>query len=86
VGHEVGREAGLQEASDAASWWPSVAGPGVLLPIKAIAHGCRFMTLRTEMARARIVSFQPNPPGTSIVLKSVSIMPSRRSSLLVTWL
>jgi hypothetical protein len=52
-----------------------------------MAHRCRDRTLRIEMARLRMAVFQPSSlEGSSISLKTASIMPSSRSSLLAMWL
>ena len=71
-----------------ASWCRSVAGPGeVRDSIRPIAHRCRARTARTDIARWRMALFQPPAAdGSSISANTRSIMPSRRSSLLVTWL
>src|SRR6266566_5082733 len=52
-----------------------------------MAQRWRDRTWRAEAARWRMAVFQPAPPeGRSISLKTRSIMPSRRSPLLATWL
>ena len=71
-----------------ASWCRRVAGPGVRRDsISPMAQGCRVMTVRIEIARCRMATFQSRSwAGSSISLNTASIMPSRRSSLLETWL
>ena len=69
-----------------ASWWRSVAGPGLVRDSSsAIAQGWRRSTRRAEFARRRISARQSPPAvGSSISLKTRSTMPSRISSLLAT--
>ena len=65
-----------------------VVGPWVVRPsISPIAQRWRLSASRVETARLRSSAFQ-SPPGAggSISLKTMSIIPSRRSSLLATWL
>ena len=70
-----------------ASWWRSVAGPGLVRDsISAIAQGCAPQHLPGRVARRRISARQsPSADGSSISLKTRSTMPSRISSLLATW-
>lgn len=59
----------------------------VRVSISPIAQRWRDKAARAEIARCRIAVFQsPSPAGNSISVKTRSIMPSRRSDLLATWL
>ncbi len=54
--------------------------------MRLIAQGWRVMAARAERARSRIAVFQSAPSdGRSISAKTMSIMPSRMSSLFATW-